>query len=416
MEGDLKIVEFDKYCHRCKHRSTPEIEDPCYECLDIPARPDSHRPEHFEKDESMQEEVHEHTAPVKICDYLYSMNFTSIDYDYAYEYFREHYPMIGRPGACSTVYKDGVFGRNFDWTYDNMVEFVVKDGMVLGVSGGIPKFTNEYVMTHKEDSEYKILPFNLRDGINKYGLACSINVVPLINQTRASRPNVAIRDIVNAQMLVSYILHKCKDIGEVRELICDYTCVYFSKYLADLGYETHYMLADATGKTAVLEFINGRMELDNVYFDEFKCLTNFHFIGTRFNPDNKVCTPADEVVPTLMNNLPRLSSGLERWNTIIQLYNNSNVRYILDALKYTNTYTKDTDKWYTEFVGIDGLTIDSDISEFERVAAIARERYEERTRSDGTTWQTVHSSVYDISNRTLNLHVQEGNINHIIRL
>lgn len=49
MEGDLKIVEYDDWCYRCKHRSVTEDEEPCRECLTIPARPDSHKPEKWEE-------------------------------------------------------------------------------------------------------------------------------------------------------------------------------------------------------------------------------------------------------------------------------------------------------------------------------------------------------------------------------
>ena len=47
MEGDLKIVEFDKWCNTCRYYETEESEDPCRECLTIGARPDSRRPERY---------------------------------------------------------------------------------------------------------------------------------------------------------------------------------------------------------------------------------------------------------------------------------------------------------------------------------------------------------------------------------
>lgn len=51
MEGDYKIVEYEKYCPNCKHYEEDES-DPkckCYECLDTPAAVDSRRPIHYEK-------------------------------------------------------------------------------------------------------------------------------------------------------------------------------------------------------------------------------------------------------------------------------------------------------------------------------------------------------------------------------
>jgi len=51
--GDLqpttKIVEFDKYCPRCKHKDVTPTADPCNECLTVPAREGTRKPEKFEE-------------------------------------------------------------------------------------------------------------------------------------------------------------------------------------------------------------------------------------------------------------------------------------------------------------------------------------------------------------------------------
>lgn len=36
MEGYIE-VQFNKYCNKCKYKSTPEVEDPCNRCLHFPA-------------------------------------------------------------------------------------------------------------------------------------------------------------------------------------------------------------------------------------------------------------------------------------------------------------------------------------------------------------------------------------------
>ena len=43
----LRIVEFDKYCPFCEYAHTDEDDRPCTECLAIPAREDSRRPEKY---------------------------------------------------------------------------------------------------------------------------------------------------------------------------------------------------------------------------------------------------------------------------------------------------------------------------------------------------------------------------------
>ena len=47
MEGDLHEVEFDTYCPTCRFKETDEAESPCRECLNVPARVDSRRPERY---------------------------------------------------------------------------------------------------------------------------------------------------------------------------------------------------------------------------------------------------------------------------------------------------------------------------------------------------------------------------------
>jgi len=48
MEGDLKIVDFYEWCKTCRHRNKLSTEEPCDECISIPARHDSRKPEKWE--------------------------------------------------------------------------------------------------------------------------------------------------------------------------------------------------------------------------------------------------------------------------------------------------------------------------------------------------------------------------------
>lgn len=49
MVGDMKIVEFENWCPKCKHINVEETEEPCNECLTYPAAEDSHKPIKFEE-------------------------------------------------------------------------------------------------------------------------------------------------------------------------------------------------------------------------------------------------------------------------------------------------------------------------------------------------------------------------------
>lgn len=49
MENDYKIVEFEKYCSKCKHKDVKEEDKPCDECLNNPVNFHSHKPVKFEE-------------------------------------------------------------------------------------------------------------------------------------------------------------------------------------------------------------------------------------------------------------------------------------------------------------------------------------------------------------------------------
>lgn len=44
MEYSEKIVRFDIWCPKCKHRNKAENEEPCYDCLQEPVNIDSQKP------------------------------------------------------------------------------------------------------------------------------------------------------------------------------------------------------------------------------------------------------------------------------------------------------------------------------------------------------------------------------------
>lgn len=52
MEQQKRIVEFEKYCKKCKHYKLKETKDPCNNCLDEPVNDDSRKPVYFEEADS----------------------------------------------------------------------------------------------------------------------------------------------------------------------------------------------------------------------------------------------------------------------------------------------------------------------------------------------------------------------------
>ena len=45
------FVKFNIFCRNCEYKETPEVEDPCNECLANPVNEDSRKPVNYKKKE-----------------------------------------------------------------------------------------------------------------------------------------------------------------------------------------------------------------------------------------------------------------------------------------------------------------------------------------------------------------------------
>lgn len=363
-------------------------------------------------------------------EFHYLSKYNKLDYEYANEYFSKHSVPVSI-GGCTSVRNGSEYGRNIDWLYSDMVEFVIRTDTTLGVAGGNSVFTKQFVEETPKDVQYKILPFYLQDGINKDGVFANINVVTREADAKGinthSVPAVEKREEVCAIMLVRYILDKFSSATEAVEYIRDYVDIFLPKSLNDIEYECHFMIGDRT-KTYVLEIVNNA-----VVFKEHNILSNFFIDGVTFNEDGTlysikditVVTPESheepesseeptepeityEHLPSVENGLMPYSSGVERYNIAVK--HEGTMRELMNKLIYTHTYSdaEGEDFWYSEYTG-EGLTIDNPVSDYEENGRIGRikETYRNRTRENPITWQSVHSSVYNLDKLTLNLVVQE---------
>ena len=51
MEIIEKMVEFDEFCEKCKHKDLEQFKEPCNECLENPVREGTIKPLNFEEKE-----------------------------------------------------------------------------------------------------------------------------------------------------------------------------------------------------------------------------------------------------------------------------------------------------------------------------------------------------------------------------
>lgn len=354
-------------------------------------------------------------------DYFYEAYYNDINYEFAKEYYEKKAdPEL--IGACTSVRNGNFFGRNLDWVYNNQCEFVVHTPHIgdryssVGVAGGLSDLTEEFVSSGEYSDLYKILPFQLQDGINEKGVVANMNVVPKDKGSNVSIPTGTQEAEISALMLIRFILDNFETAESAVEYIKEHVKVYFTKTLHDMDYEIHYMVADDTS-TYVLEFVDNETVIIEV--SDAPYMTNFYIDGVIFNADGTVYTPATQDATHNAfdtNKVTEHGSGLERYNYIVENYSGSNskagMRSLMNDLKYTKAYNTASEVsdpfWYTEYVGANNLTVSSPVSAFTDTVNYYGGIFASRTREDAvTTWQTTHSVVYDIDEKKAYIIVQE---------
>lgn len=358
----------------------------------------------------------------RVSEFLYGVDFYSLDYAKALEYFKENNP-VQSVGACSSVHAGNFFGGNLDWFYDNEVEFVVrtprKEGRLatLGIAGLISNLTKDAVENGLHSDIHWLIPFCLNDGINEAGVYCKTNVVPDDKGTTTQTiPEAEVIDEICSSMLVRYVLDKFRSASDAVEYLQQHVCVYASKKLKDMHYEAHWMIGDSQ-HCYVIEIID-----NHIISNECDVMTNFFIDGVTFNEDGKVWTPDDVASGHLAsdNGITEHGSGLERFNLAIEMLPAANskagMRALMNALLYSKTYLSAPvvadPVWHTEYVG--QLTVDDPASAFSEALAIGAEKYLQRDRNipetETRTWHSTHSSVYDVNAKKLYLLSQEDSI------
>lgn len=333
-------------------------------------------------DESYIREIYD--SRIKLNDYLYSVSFNNLDYKDAAEHFAS---LTGdTTGYCSLIRENNRIGRNFDWYINKQVEYIIhtpSTGAHYSVMG-----------IALDNDEFKYLPFRLLDGINERGVLCSVNQLPYSDKTisiNGTIPQISNSETVSMYMLVKYILDKFDSALEAAEYIRDYVKIMPIIGSDGLPMNFHYCIADKT-TTIYLYFEGTEVKYESKPVDKF-VMTNFRLAGTEL---------VDGYYSITGSNIEEFGQGIERANSLLDNFD-------LDAVSFTKAYTT-TDR-LTDFAGIDGITItnrDGLMAIQSDAATLYQQELTDGTlRDDADLWQTVHSVIYDLKDKTIILKVQE---------
>lgn len=347
----------------------------------------------------------------KVDDYLYAADFRY--YEGAKEVI-----MSGGLSGCSSFRLGDAVGRNLDWYYSEQPDFVItchKPGCHKSIGiASYPRITTGIADGDGTDPYLVDLPWYTQDGINEKGLYVSHNVVPndIPGGLTNAKPTGKVTATLDGRQVTRHILDSYSSVAEAVKDLGAHVKITCNADLKAKGYGIHWMLADAS-RTVVLEIVRGKLRVI-----ESDALTNFWLYGVKFNSDGTVYTNADVLaghMPTKANRITRRGSGLERWNMIKAAQNSDgDPRALLNSLMYSNTYTRTEDFWYSEFAGIEGVTVDTPPMDetLQQVISEAKRAYASRSRSTPQTWHTTHSVVYDLVARALSVVVQESGTVH----
>lgn len=351
----------------------------------------------------------------KVADNLYEVEYYDYNIDYALDGpsivdLEKILATIFNAG-CTSVRKDNYYGRNLDFTYGNLAEVIVrvkaKEGRYgnIGVTGGFSYMTPDSI-----DNKYldivsqAALPLLICDGINEKGVVCNVNVVPAADLEKRTTGTNPEGHSLNMYTVPRFILDNAATAKEAIDLLKEQN-IYTPWDACNLnpkGMEFHFMIADKDN-TYVVEFINNKMEVIDLTNEKPRIMTNFYL----YYKDNK--TPH--------------SSGVERYKKVEEQYDDINtiddMKRVMESVKFSKCYGDEegNDVWYSDdgLEAKDGTHVNFEnyeayIEELKPLAINHRNALNEAVatkNNPGAYWITMHTSVFDIENKTMEIAIQE---------
>ena len=344
-----------------------------------------------------------HDRPVRLSEYLYEVTYT--DYDaIAGERYARTLDNVSRGAACTVVRKGDFVGRNYDYLYSDMAEFVIhvpaKEGRYasIGVAASIFELTPEVTEKDPYGQYFDVLPFVTVDGMNEKGVYCSVNMVRGEFGYRTTGTNPGAGKTLYLSFVVRYVLDNFATAREACEALEDVNIV----FLEALG-ELHFFVADRE-ESWVVEVFDNKLKCMKV---KEEVMTNFYLLTDDFINNRKTDAQPE---------------GIERYNYVLENIEGFNsfdaAAKLMSELRYSKTYDLTNEPfWYSEYYGDECTAgvIDANMPK-EQYAEYLREECEgfktkKRDYLSGY-WVTTHTSVYDLKDLTLRVYSQENFSEH----
>ena len=406
----------------------------------------------------------------KVTDYLYE---TTLDYDFeiadAQALYKKNKAHLG---GCSSVSIGNLRGRNLDWVYGTGVEVVVRTPKTdkrhasLGIAS-LVNVSEEEANDGQNQEGCEMLPWVTVDGINDAGVCVNVNVVNYQELGPWEMKTETEDDDISELFFVRLILDNCAYLTEVVPLMEQYDPI--SLGTAD---ECHFMVTgprspeDSTVTTVIFEqvpYSEGGKNLRRpccISTDE----KDIVLVGG--NAERFFLSKADPFIMTNFNlwqfeadkdRKGRLLSatanpmGFERYETIEKAAQSAlsvvgskdsltfyQMQDIMRAVYYTNNYNlSQPNYWYTEEMkgiltkeeiinathqqrnpggDINNILKGKDNKYFEHIKNLMVNRKQRDRNAPDNLWETIHTTIYNYKERSLQVNVHEGTIYYDYKL
>ncbi len=162
-----------------------------------------------------------------------------------------------------------LYGRNFDFLYAPSLQLYTEPQngyrSVSTVNLSFAGYSENYLPDDSLFDKFLTLaaPFLPFDGMNEKGVAIALLAVP-----EAEPPYDSNKITLNTTTAIRLVLDHASTVEEAVELLRDYN-IYFS---GDI--ECHYLIADASGRSVIVEFYDGELQIVEAETD-YQIATNF---------------------------------------------------------------------------------------------------------------------------------------------
>lgn len=392
------------------------------------------------KDESPAIEYKQTECLAKYNDYLYGLEYDDYDFKACTELLEERYGSIA-PAACSEVRKGNFVGRNLDWYINRDLSAVIRinakgtpsdDNFYtaryasIGMVGCMPEFGIDYVKSTTEYLPvYELLPMSTGDGINENGVYVGVNVTATGETSMdpakwkdhqwglgAAYTNPTSDKKLCVTSLVRVILDHATSVDDAIRIVNSinwYEPINFPIPGATQAF--HWLICDKN-TSCVLEFV------DNTPV----------FVKT-----TNVNTPSLATIMTNFNNylmqdgiIQDHGIGYERWDLLHDSYvyapeTAEGMQGLMEKVWYTKSYTMSIDEpgyWATEnpnpYFTAPQMYKHPEILQDERYKQVVDYNVADYNNRDSwhtldcTVWYTTHTSIYDLTTRSLSVKLHEG--------